>query len=68
MKKLIFLLIIGFTSCVTVKPTPTNVAAENRPTTTIVKKRTVLFYNKNYRDYRNYNRYYYKPYYRQRRN
>lgn len=72
MKKLFYLLffIIGFSSCVTVRPAPSTTNSTNvvkQPVPVIVKKRTVLFYNPNYRQYRNYNRYYYKPYYRLKR-
>lgn len=70
MKKLLlllFLFISIFSSCVTVKPTPSVNNTNSNNQLVVVKKRTVLFYNPNYRQYRNYNRYYYKPYYRNRR-
>ena len=74
MKKLFYVLfislLIGFNSCVTVKPIPSvnNTNVIKKPTAVIVRKRTVLFYNRNYRQYRDYNRYYYKPYYYHKRN
>jgi hypothetical protein len=71
MKKLFYFLffIISFGSCVTVKPVPNtnSTIVTKKPVPVVVKKRTVLFYSPNYRQYRNYNRYYYKPYYRQKR-
>jgi predicted adenine nucleotide alpha hydrolase (AANH) superfamily ATPase len=72
MKKIYYFLFISlaitfFSSCVTVRPTPSvnNINDVKQPV--IIKKRTVLFYNPNYRQYRHYNRYYYKPYYRNKR-
>ena len=71
MKKLSYILIVLLfiiSSCVTVKPIPSvnnTVIFKNVPT--ITQKKTYFFYNRNYRQYRTYNRYYYKPYYRHKR-
>jgi len=65
---ILFLFIATFSSCVTVKPMPSvnnTVILKNVPT--ITQKKTYFFYNRNYRQYRTYNRYYYKPYYRRNR-